>query len=363
MSIKIKMNKTKKGMEQLRIYLRGESKTGKSTLFRDMILEKYNGDASKGLLCQIGNETGANFLSDLQTTHIDNYKDLIELQKLLITGKGKEHNIEMVCFDTIDEITEIFEKEVCRLSQIETGKPCKTINSAYSGYGMGMEKTKSLMKSYFTKLHRAGFGIFCISHSKVKNIKPKGCNEDESYMVLSSSLSNAYNSVFEDIFDAILTITVERNVVDGKIENTERRLYFRSDGYVMGGCRFNNKVIPQYITINDDSRQFARDFINTLEDAMKNSSSTPLTQEQFKQLQKEEKKQAEKDLKQVQQEVEEQEKEEQQKSVDELKSQLKDKLKTTENKNIVKDYMKEKGVKSVASLDSEQLTEVLAKLQ
>ena len=131
----------------------------------------------------------------------------------------------------------------------------------------------------------------------------------------------------------------------------------------MGGCRFNNKVIPQYITINDDSRQFARDFINTLEDAMKNSSSAPLTQEEFKQLQKEEKKQAEKNLKQVQQEVEEQEKEEQQKSLDELKSQLKDKLKTSENKNIVKDYLKEKNIKSVANLDVEQLTEVLAKLQ
>ena len=362
MSIQIKMNETKKGMEQLRIYLRGESKTGKSTLFRDMILEKYNGDASKGLLCQIGNETGANFLSDLQTTHVDNYKDLIELQKLLITGKGKEHNIEMVCFDTIDEITEIFEKEVCRLSQIETGKVCKSINSAYSGYGMGMEKTKSLMKSYFTKLHRAGFGIFCISHSKIKNIKPKGCNEDESYMVLSSSLSNAYNSVFEDIFDAILTITVERNVVDGKIENTERRLYFRSDGYVMGGCRFNNKVIPQYITIDDDSRQFARDFINTLEDAMKNSSSTPLTDKQFKQLQEEEKKQAEKDLKQLQEKVEEQEKAEEEQNIDELKAKLKSLMTTTESKNKVKEFMKANSVKAVKDLNAEQLKELITLL-
>ena len=362
MSIQIKMNETKKGMEQLRIYLRGESKTGKSTLFRDMILEKYNGDASKGLLCQIGNETGANFLSDLQTTHVDNYKDLIELQKFLITGKGKEHNIEMVCFDVIDEITEIFEKEVCRLSQIETGKVCKSINSAYSGYGMGMEKTKSLMKSYFTKLHRAGFGIFCISHSKIKNIKPKGCNEDESYMVLSSSLSNAYNSVFEDIFDAILTITVERNVVDGKIENTERRLYFRSDGYVMGGCRFNNKVIPQYITIDDDSRQFARDFINTLEDAMKNSSSTPLTDKQFKQLQEEEKKQAEKDLKQVQQEVEQQEKAEEEQDIDELKAKLKSLMITTESKNKVKEFMKGNSVRAIKDLNAEQLKELITLL-
>ena len=181
-------------------------------------------------------------------------------------------------------------------------------------------------------------------------------------MVLSSSLSNAYNSVFEDIFDAILTITVERNVVDGKIENTERRLYFRSDGYVMGGCRFNNKVIPQYITIDDDSRQFARDFINTLEDAMKNSSSTPLTDKQFKQLQEEEKKQAEEDLKQVQQEVEQQEKAEEEQNIDELKAKLKSLMTTTESKNKVKELMKSNNVKSVKDLSAEQLKELITLL-
>lgn len=360
MSIKIKMNETKKGMEQLRIYLRGESKTGKSTLFRDLILEKYNGDASKGLLCQIGNETGANFLSDLQTTHVEDYKDLIELQKILINGKGKEHNIEMVCFDTIDEIIEIFENEVCRLSQIETGKPCKSVNMAYSGYGQGMERTKILMKNYFTKLHRAGFGIFVISHSKIKNIKPKGCNEDESYMVLSSSLSNNYNSIFEDIFDAILTITVERNIVDGKIENTERRLYFRSDGYVMGGCRFNNKVIPQYITIDDDSRQFARDFINTLESAMRNSASTPLTDEEYKESVKEEKKQTEIELQKVQQEVEEEQKEDEKVSKKELMAQIKDKAQTKEQRTALLEYVKNECNKTkVSELTIEELEKAL----
>ena len=80
-------------------------------------------------------------------------------------------------------------------------------------------------------------------------------------------------------------------------------------------------------------------------------------------LRKEEKKEQELEAKQVQEQLEQQEKEEQELSLDELRNQLKEKLKTAENKNIVKEYMQEKGVKSVASLDAEQLTEVLAKLQ
>ena len=99
MSIKIQMNETKKGMEQLRIYLRGESKTGKSTLFRDMILEKYNGDASKGLLCQIGNETGANFLSDLQTLPVSICESLqTSLSNIsVISSIVSKHTISILC--------------------------------------------------------------------------------------------------------------------------------------------------------------------------------------------------------------------------------------------------------------------------
>ena len=53
MSIKIQINKSTNDINKLRIYLRAVPKWGKTTLFRNIVLEKYNGDATKGLLIGI----------------------------------------------------------------------------------------------------------------------------------------------------------------------------------------------------------------------------------------------------------------------------------------------------------------------
>ena len=198
--VKIIMNKSTNNLNKLRIYLRAISKFGKSTLFRNIILEEYDGDASKGLLVGVGNEIGYTLLDNLQTTHVNNWKELKELQNWLIKEKGKEHDIRIVGFDTVDELLPLAEKEVMRLSQIQTGKPCDSINKALGGYNAGRNKVKEIIKEYFTTLYKAGFGIFCISHTKLKTIVEKGKDESEGYQVLTSNLENSYESIFSVIY-------------------------------------------------------------------------------------------------------------------------------------------------------------------
>ena len=362
MAIKIQMNKTVKGIEKLRIYLRGQSKFGETSLFRNVILEEFDGDATKGLLIGCGNEIGYTLLNNLQTTHINTWKDLKELETFLLKGKGTEHNIELIAFDTVDELIPIAEKEVMRLSQIQTGKPCDSINKALNGYGAGMNKVKELLKEYFTKLYKAGFGITCISHTKLKTIVEKGKNEDEGYQVLTSNLPNTYETIFADIFDCVLTGVIDKDVVDGRIENTNRKLYFRGNSFIDAGCRFGNETVPEYILVSDDQREFAKDFIKTLKDGMKNSVSNGISDEEYKKEVEEEKKQAEKDLKQVQQEVEQQEKAEEEQNIDELKAKLKSLMITTESKNKVKEFMKENSVRAIKDLNAEQLKELITLL-
>lgn len=363
MAINIKINKSTNDLNKLRMYLRAVPKWGKSTLFRNIILEEYDNKPEKGLLISIGAEYGETLLDELQCTHVDNWKELKELQNWLIKEKGKEHNIEMIAFDVIDELIPIAENEVCRMSQIETGKVCKSINSAYNGFGQGQTKLKLLLKNFFNSLYKAGFGIMAISHTKIKTITEKNMNPDEGYMVLTSNLPNTYENIFSDIFDCILTGTIEKTITDGKLDGIERRLYLRGDGYVEAGTRFSSNSIPEYLVVDDNPKEFAKTFIHTLKEGMRLSATNPIDKEQVKKEIQEEKKQAEKDLKQVQEEVEEQEKVEEEQNIDELKSQLKDKLKDANAKNIVKEFMKEKNIKSIASLDAEQLQEVLSKLQ
>ena len=284
------LNKTKTDIQSLTIYLRSVKKWGKSTLFRDLILEKY-GDAEKGLLVGVGAEAGYNILDNLNVTQVESFKDLKELKKWLINEKGKEHDIRMIAFDVVEELIPLVEAEVIRMSNVE-GKPCTTFNGAYGGYGEPRKKLQKLLKDYFVDLRKAGFGIFCIGHTKVKNVKEKG-DETEGYNILTSTLSNDNESIFADIFDCVLTGTIEKTIDSKKITGEERRLYMRGNGYVDAGCRFAPDSVPEFIVYEGN---FARKFIDTLEEGLRRSKTNPISKEEFKKEQAKEDKELENKL-------------------------------------------------------------------
>jgi hypothetical protein len=276
------VNKIVTDVKNLTIYIRTLKKFGKSTLFRDVVLEKY-GDPERGLLVGLGAEIGYNLLDDLNKTHVETYQELIELKNWLIKEKGKEHNIELVAFDVVDELMPIVEKEVIRLSVIDTKKPCKSINAAYGGYGAGQLKVVEITKDFFLELKKSGIGVWAIAHTKYKNIKEKGAIDD-GYMSLSSTLQSNYESIFGDIFDCVLTGFIDRELEEETIQVTDdkekvirhatgetRKLYLRGNTFIDAGCRFKDGSVPEYIVF--DQPNMAKIFIDTLETGMKLSKS------------------------------------------------------------------------------------------
>lgn len=276
------INKIATDIKQLSIYIRTLKKFGKTTLFRDVIIEKY-GDPEKGLLVGLGAEIGYTLLDNLNKTHIETYKDLVDLKNWLIKEKGKEHNIEMLAFDVAEELIPIVEKEVIRLSIIDTKKPCKSINAAYGGYGAGGNKVVEMIKDYFLELRKAGFGVWMIGHTKFRNIKEKGNLEEEGYMSLTSNLQSNYEAAFGDVFDVTLTGYIDREIEEetvgeGDMEKTRRKatgeirkLYFRSTTLIDAGGRFAFGAVPEYLVF--DKPNMAKEFIETVENGMKLSKS------------------------------------------------------------------------------------------
>lgn len=279
-------------IKQLSIYIRTLKKFGKSTLFRDVIIEKY-GDPEKGLLIGLGAEIGYSLLDNLNATHIETYQELIELKDWLIETKGKEHNIEILAFDVAEELVPIIEKEVIRLSVIDSKKPCKSINQAYGGYGAGGSKVVELIKDYFLELRKAGFGVWMIGHTKFKTIKEKGNIEEEGYMSLTSNLQSNYESAFGDVFDVTLTGYIDREIEEesfgeGENEKTRRKatgeirkLYFRGNTLIDAGGRFKDGAVPDYIVF--DRPNMSKVFIETVENGMKLSKSDNLIESSPKQ--------------------------------------------------------------------------------
>lgn len=278
------INKISTDLKDLTIYLRTTKKWGKSTLFRNVILSKY-GDPSYGLAVNCGKEKGAKLLDNLNVTRIQTYKDAIELKDWLIKEKGKEHNIQIVSFDTVDELVPIFEKETLRISNIETPtKKVKTINAAMGGYQAGQGYTANdLIKPYMDELTEAGFGVWAISHTKFKTIKEKGGLEEDGYMQLTSNLVSAYEAAFGDIFDVTLTGVIDRAIEEKeKTEGGEtkvkryatgsvRKLYFRETPLIDAGGRFAFGAVPEYMIF--DKEDMGAEFIRVVEEGMEKSKT------------------------------------------------------------------------------------------
>lgn len=277
--VKPKINVIKPDIKNVSIYLRSVKKFGKSTLFRDVIVEKY-GDPSYGLLVEVGMERGASLLDNVNTTHVDTYKDLVELQKWLIEENGKEHNIKIVCYDVADEIVPLFDAETIRRHNIDNPqKQVKSIKAAMGGYTAGEQFSATLMKNYFDKIRSAGIQVWVLSHSKYKNIKDKANVDNEGYMQLTSNLSAAYEAALGDISDVVLTGIIDRNIETvGDGDNAKRyatdairKLYFRGTPEIDAGGRFAADAVPEYMVF--DKPNMASDFIKLVEEGMEKSKT------------------------------------------------------------------------------------------
>lgn len=279
------VNTIKADIKNATIYLRSTKKFGKTTLFRDVIIEKY-GDPERGLLVGCGNEIGYKFLDNINATQVHTYKDLQELKTWLINEKGKEHNIEIVAFDTGDELALIADKETIRISNAENPtKQVKSIKAAMGGYTAGEKySANNIIKPFISDLVNHGFGVWVIAHTKFKTIKEKGGLDEDGYMQLSSNLSADYESAFGDIFDITLTGVIDRDLEektkkksDGKTEtkryttDTIRKLYFRETPLIDAGGRFADGAVPEYLVF--DKGNMAAEFIKTVEEGMEKSKT------------------------------------------------------------------------------------------
>ena len=288
---KPKINKVKTTMESLQIYLRAERKFGKTTLFRDLILEKF-GDPNYGMLVKIGNEDGTSLLDELNETDVQSFPEFLGLINWVITEKNKEHNIKMIGIDVVDELIPLVEEYVVKLSRKETGKPCKSILEAYGGYYRGKQKAAEILKTVFRNLKNNGIGVIAIAHTRLKKIAPKGTVEaDGGYDVFTSTLENVYEAVFADIFDVVLTGYIDRDIIDGKMQTSKRYLCFRGDGFIEAGGRFAFGTVPDKIEF--DKPNMAKEIIDIIETGMKESRINKISDEEFRKEQAQEMKELE----------------------------------------------------------------------
>lgn len=278
------VKKTITDISQALIYLRSTKKFGKTTLFRDIILEKY-GSPENGLLLGIGHEYGYSLLDDLNSTQIESWKDIEDLLVWLASDDEDAKKIKMISFDTIDELIPLAEEEICRQWEKKKKEKCESINEAFGGYGKGQEKAIKLIKKVVARLRKLNVGVFAIAHTKLRTVTDKGSEGTEGYQVLTSNLESRYESIFGDIFDFVFTGNVDRQIKDGVAVSDERRLYFRGNTRIDAGGRFSGGSVPEYMVFENENN--AAEFIKIVEEGMRNSLRNKKTDEEYEQYKKE----------------------------------------------------------------------------
>ena len=263
-------------------YIRGLRKSGKTTLFRDLVLEEY-GKAECGAHISIGNETGANALDELMTDKAENWSQLKEIVSDLVENKA-DNEFKLVCIDTVDELVRVTTDEVLRQHRIKKGAAADSINEAFGGWGAGRRKVAELIDGLLADLQHAGYGVFLIGHTKLRDVKEK--NGDE-YQQLKSNLSEDYDGIFANKADIIMTISVDKDIEDGHVVGTKRYMHFRDDGFVDCGSRFTS--IPEKVPYG------AKEYIEAFEAGVKSSIKGGASDAEIKKRKEAETKQKEKE--------------------------------------------------------------------
>lgn len=257
--------------------------THNSTLFRDVVIEKY-GDPSYGFTFNCGFESGDTCLDGLNSANFDNWEDIVDTVNWLIETKGVEHNIQMVSFDTCDELIPMAEKVAISDSMKSDKKRIHSIKQAFGGFNAGPEyAANQVIKPLMHKLKAAGFGVWHIAHTRYKTMKEKGDIDDNGWQKLTSNLSNVYESVFGDIDDFTVTGVIDRTLnskkatVGGKekefntVGSVERKLYFRETPEIDAGGRFQEYSGIQDYMVFEPGQNNAKRFIQIVEDGMEKS--------------------------------------------------------------------------------------------
>lgn len=252
-----KKNEVSVDLAHYRHYWRAPKKWGKTTLFANLVEELY-GNMENGLLISCGNERGYSALDSLVYVDCPDWSTLMEVVNELVENK-EENSFKLIAFDTVDEMVSMAQKEVIRLEYRKSGER-REFNACLGGYGAGRKKVEELINSIITRLGDSGYGLIFIGHTKIRDIKEK--NGDE-YQMLTSNLSSDYDGIFANKADICMMGIIEKNIDNGFVQEAERFMVFRGDGYVDAGGRFAD--------IESRAEVSAKSYIKTVTDAIKKS--------------------------------------------------------------------------------------------
>ena len=239
------------------IGLIGESGIGKSTIAKQLC-EKLVGDEGY-ISLDIGKENGHSAISGIISEPVEDWEKFVEVIDDIVENKQTDYkDLKVIVIDTYDQLCELAEKEVIRIWNKKLQKNDKpkidTINSAFGGYGKGLDKAIDLMLDKLWELKSVGVSFIIVAHVKKTDLTDPVT--ESTYSILTSNTTQKYFNAIKQKLDFLGVAYIDRDIVKvktgkkdnkgneiekGKLSGESRVISFRDDTYsVDSKCRFAN---------------------------------------------------------------------------------------------------------------------------
>lgn len=255
----IKRNVVSNDLSDYSIALLGEAGIGKTTMMVEACEKEFGPDGY--VIFNMGAEQGIDCLDGAAYIDIPDWKTLDAVIKEMIKNRNTEYkDIKVIVYDTLDQLFEFGEKRVIELHNREhmgekNFKPCTSINSAYGGFGKGLDKNIEIIMDTIKMLQKAGYRVWYTAHVKTKEIVD--AVSGETYNQLTASMSQKYFNSIKDkmhcVGMAVIDRTIEKEgtgrkniatrqeIEISKVKEEKRKIVFRDDSYsIESKSRFAN---------------------------------------------------------------------------------------------------------------------------
>lgn len=246
----VKKNKVTADFSKFTYLVSGRAKAGKTSLVYKTAKEKF-GDADNLLL--VAFEKGYGALDGINAIDIERYEDFIAMVDELIVNK-KDLPYKMIAIDTIDIMEEMATQYALRELSKQDGKRYKKMSEV--PWGGAWNKLAEVVSEQITRLHKAGYSLWFITHDKDKQFTTR---EGIEYNKTTISVSGKVREVVVNMADFIIFIEMTKENVGESLVD-KRYIHFRGDSSLEAGSRFEN--IPNKIEYDVSG------FINTIEDSI-----------------------------------------------------------------------------------------------
>lgn len=249
----LKASKPKANIQDYFFTIYGKPKSGKTSLFAKL-MKHIHGDVSSGLL--VAFEKGYSAL-EIVAQDINEWEDFQEVVEQLVEEKD-DLPFKSICIDTADIMYQMACDYVVKRKKIEDKKMYKVIGDI--PFGGGYQLVDNEMTKQISKIMKAGYGMFVLSHDTNKKFESlNGVSYDQTTI----SLPNRARNTILNASDFILYVDIAKEKDGDKLVD-KRYIWFRADGSDLeAGSRFEN--VPDKIEYDIQL------FVDTFEEAVLSS--------------------------------------------------------------------------------------------